>query len=268
TRVVHEVRRLGGARRRVVLRVRLRVRPHDGAGRLVLRDGRQPRQLAGQPVLGLREARQDQGQGLPHLLVLGRRSTLAALVATRELYTVERWVGRLPSHCCSGVHEVGFTEGGLREMRPGSADPKTHFLVADNPSSSSSRSSSSSPSSSSVLAESAPEREITVECNPESVTREKLAGYRGAGVNRLSLGVQSLDDAILPRLGRLHDARGARAAFDAAREAGCANLSVDVMYGLPGLDLDGWTRAVAAVLDCRPDPLSAYALTLDAGRLA
>ena len=88
--------------------------------------------------------------------------------------------------------------------------------------------------------------EITVECNPESVTRAKLEGYRAAGVNRLSLGVQSLDDAILPQLGRLHDARGARAAFDAARDAGCANLSVDLMYGLPGLDLDGWTRAVTA----------------------
>jgi len=113
----------------------------------------------------------------------------------------------------------------------------------------------------------APGAEITVECNPESVTREKLEGYRAAGVNRLSLGVQSLDDTILPRLGRLHDARGARAAFEAAREAGCANLSVDLMYGLPGLDPDGWTRAIGAVLDWRPDHLSAYGLTLDAGSL-
>src|SRR6266705_2734077 len=109
--------------------------------------------------------------------------------------------------------------------------------------------------------------EITVECNPESVTRAKLEGYRGSGVNRLSLGVQSLDDAILPRLGRLHDARGARAAFEAARDAGCANLSIDLMYGLPGLDLDGWTRAVDRVLGWRPDHLSAYGLTLDAGSL-
>ena len=109
--------------------------------------------------------------------------------------------------------------------------------------------------------------EITVECNPESVTRAKLEGYRAAGVNRLSLGVQSLDDAILPQLGRLHDARGARAAFDAARDAGCANLSVDLMFGLPGLDLDGWTRAVDRVLGWQPDHLSAYGLTLDAGSL-
>jgi oxygen-independent coproporphyrinogen III oxidase len=99
------------------------------------------------------------------------------------------------------------------------------------------------------------------------VTRPKLEGYRAAGVNRLSLGVQSLDDSILPRLGRLHDARGARAAFEAARDAGCANVSVDLMYALPGLDLDGWTRAVTAVLDWQPDHLSAYGLTLDAGSL-
>jgi oxygen-independent coproporphyrinogen-3 oxidase len=109
--------------------------------------------------------------------------------------------------------------------------------------------------------------EITVECNPESVTRGKLAGYRAAGVNRVSLGVQSLDDAILPRLGRLHDARGARAGFEAAREAGCDNVSVDLMYGLPGLDVDGWSGAVERVLDWRPDHLSAYGLTLDAGSL-
>jgi oxygen-independent coproporphyrinogen-3 oxidase len=113
----------------------------------------------------------------------------------------------------------------------------------------------------------AADAEITVECNPESVTRDKLAGYRAAGVNRLSLGVQSLDDSILPQLGRLHDARGARAAFEAAREAGCGNVSVDLMYGLPGLDADGWSRAVEAVLDWAPDHLSAYGLTLDAGSL-
>ena len=112
-----------------------------------------------------------------------------------------------------------------------------------------------------------PDAEITVECNPESVTCDKLAGYRAAGVNRVSLGVQSLDDAILPQLGRLHDARGARAAFEAAREAGCDNVSVDLMYGLPGLDVDGWSGAVERVLDWRPDHLSAYGLTLDAGSL-
>ena len=109
--------------------------------------------------------------------------------------------------------------------------------------------------------------EITVECNPESVTRDKLAAYRAAGINRLSLGVQSLDDGILARIGRLHDGQGARAAFDSARAAGCDNVSVDLMYGLPGLDVAAWTRAIETVLEWQPEHLSAYGLTLDAGSL-
>ena len=112
-----------------------------------------------------------------------------------------------------------------------------------------------------------PGAEVTVECNPESVDRAKLEGYRAAGVNRISLGVQALDDAILSQLGRLHDAGKARAAFEAAREAGHDNVSVDVMYGLPGLDVAGWSRAVQAILDWHPDHLSPYGLTLDAGSL-
>ncbi|MGH7325740.1 MAG: radical SAM family heme chaperone HemW [Candidatus Rokuibacteriota bacterium] len=111
----------------------------------------------------------------------------------------------------------------------------------------------------------AADAEVTVECNPESVSREQLAAYRAAGVTRVSLGVQSLDDGLLPRLGRLHSAGQARTAFDAARAAGYANVSVDVMYGLPGLDVAGWTRAVQTVLDWQPEHLSAYGLTLDAG---
>jgi len=107
--------------------------------------------------------------------------------------------------------------------------------------------------------------EISVECNPESVTREKLAGYRAAGVDRISLGVQSLDDAILPAIGRLHTAAEARAAFEAARAAGFANVSVDLMYGLPGLSAEGWSATVDGVLAWHPEHLSAYGLTLDPG---
>jgi len=113
----------------------------------------------------------------------------------------------------------------------------------------------------------AADAEITVECNPESVTRDKLAAYRAAGVNRVSLGVQSLDDGILRTLGRLHDARGARGAFEAAREAGCDNVSVDVMYGLPDLGQAAWARTIEGVLGWGPEHLSAYGLTLDAGSL-
>jgi oxygen-independent coproporphyrinogen-3 oxidase len=107
--------------------------------------------------------------------------------------------------------------------------------------------------------------EITAECNPESAGAARLAGYRQAGVNRISLGVQSLDDAILTSLDRLHSAAGARAAFDAARAAGFDNVSVDLMYGLPGLDLTTWESSVRGVLAWGPEHLSAYALTLDEG---
>jgi oxygen-independent coproporphyrinogen III oxidase len=112
-----------------------------------------------------------------------------------------------------------------------------------------------------------PDIEVTVECNPESVSRDKLATYRAAGVTRISLGVQSLDDAVLPRLGRLHDARGARRAFETTREAGYDNVSVDLMYGLPDLDVAVWTQSVEGVLAWEPEHLSAYGLTLDAGSL-
>lgn len=107
--------------------------------------------------------------------------------------------------------------------------------------------------------------EVTVECNPESATRAKLERYRGAGVTRVSLGVQSLDDTLLARLGRLHDARRAREAFAAAREAGFDDVSVDLMYGLPDQDVNGWRRTVEGVLAWEPDHVSAYGLTLDGG---
>ena len=109
--------------------------------------------------------------------------------------------------------------------------------------------------------------EITVECNPESASRERLRDYRAAGVTRISLGVQSLDDRILPSLDRLHTAADARRAFDAARDAGFPDVSLDLIYGLPGLDLAGWERTVGEAIGWAPDHLSAYALTLDEGSL-
>ncbi len=112
-----------------------------------------------------------------------------------------------------------------------------------------------------------PEAEITVECNPESVTRERLAGYRRAGVNRISLGVQSLDDQILASLNRLHSASQARRAFDAAREAGFDNVSADLIYGLPDLAEATWQATARQLIEWGPEHLSAYALTLDEGSL-
>lgn len=111
----------------------------------------------------------------------------------------------------------------------------------------------------------APGAEVTLECNPESLTRARADGYRLAGVTRLSLGVQTLDAELLLRLGRLHSPKEARLAFEAARLAGIDNLSVDLMYALPGQDGAGWERTVREVLAWAPEHLSAYALTLEEG---
>ena len=112
-----------------------------------------------------------------------------------------------------------------------------------------------------------PGAEITVECNPESVSLARFAGYRAAGVTRISLGVQSLDDRVLPALDRLHSAADARRAFDAARGAGFPHVSLDLIYGLPNEDEAGWERTVREALAWEPDHLSAYALSLDEGSL-
>ena len=86
--------------------------------------------------------------------------------------------------------------------------------------------------------------EITLEANPGSAEADRFAGYRGAGVNRLSIGVQSFDDAALQRIGRIHDARAAHRALDMAQAAGIERINVDLMYGLPG---QSWQTAVADV---------------------
>ena len=113
----------------------------------------------------------------------------------------------------------------------------------------------------------APDAEVTAECNPDGLTRQRLAGYRAAGITRISLGVQSLDDRLLPAIDRLHSAAEARAAFAAARDAGFANVSADLMYGLPHLDDAAWEATLSDVIAWAPDHLSAYALTLDGGSL-
>ena len=109
--------------------------------------------------------------------------------------------------------------------------------------------------------------EVTLEANPEGLDAARLAAFRAAGVTRLSLGVQSLDDDLLRRLGRTHSADDARRAFGAARTAGFANVSVDLLYGCPGQDLETWTRTLDEVLAWGPEHLSAYALTLEPGTL-
>jgi oxygen-independent coproporphyrinogen-3 oxidase len=107
-----------------------------------------------------------------------------------------------------------------------------------------------------------PEAEITIEANPETVTAARLDGYRAAGVNRLSYGVQSFNDDELRRLGRLHDAARAREAFELARRAGYDNVSLDLMMWLPQQRLEDWLASVEALVALGPDHASLYLLEL------
>jgi oxygen-independent coproporphyrinogen III oxidase len=105
--------------------------------------------------------------------------------------------------------------------------------------------------------------EITLEANPGECTAERLRGFRAAGVNRLSIGVQSLDDATLTALSRRHSADEARAAVSAAREAGFDNLNLDFMLGLAGMTVDSWQTTVEGAIALDPEHLSCYILTVD-----
>ncbi len=105
--------------------------------------------------------------------------------------------------------------------------------------------------------------EITLEANPGASEHDRFEIYRSAGVNRLSLGVQSFDDAQLKRLGRVHDAGQALTAFQAARAAGFKRINVDLMYALPGQSLDQAYGDLQQAITLAPDHLSYYHLTLE-----
>jgi putative oxygen-independent coproporphyrinogen III oxidase len=105
--------------------------------------------------------------------------------------------------------------------------------------------------------------EVTIEVNPGPEERGDLAGFRAAGVNRLSVGAQVFDDGLLRRLGRRHTSADSRATVSQARSAGFDNVSLDLLYDVPGQTVDSWRATLEAALRLRIDHLSAYSLTLD-----
>lgn len=107
--------------------------------------------------------------------------------------------------------------------------------------------------------------EITLEANPGAVDAERFAAFRAAGVNRLSIGVQSFRDAQLAALGRVHDGRAAVAAVESARHAGFENVNVDLMYNLPGDSAGGAAADLARAIALEPTHISWYQLTLEPG---
>ncbi|MHC4957149.1 MAG: radical SAM family heme chaperone HemW [Planctomycetota bacterium] len=110
-----------------------------------------------------------------------------------------------------------------------------------------------------------PEREVTVEANPGSLTAEKLDVLRAHGVNRISIGAQSLFDQHLARIGRVHKAADVEAAYRLARDASFENVSLDFIYAIPGLTLREWASTLDTVISWAPEHLSCYALIFEPG---
>jgi oxygen-independent coproporphyrinogen-3 oxidase len=109
----------------------------------------------------------------------------------------------------------------------------------------------------------APGTEVTLECNPGTAEFDRFEGYRAAGVNRLSFGVQSFDDGCLRALGRIHDSGEAERAVKLAQDAGFDNLNLDLMYALPGQTLAMALHDVERAIALQPAHLSHYHLTLE-----
>ncbi len=107
--------------------------------------------------------------------------------------------------------------------------------------------------------------EITVEGNPDSLSYEKLLAYMAAGISRISMGFQSLDNGMLKLMGRVHDRETALLAFDNARRAGFDNINVDLIFGLPGDDRRAFRETLETLVRLGPEHISAYSLIVEEG---
>lgn len=107
--------------------------------------------------------------------------------------------------------------------------------------------------------------EITIEVNPDDVTERKLEEWREAGINRLSVGIQSFSDRQLSRLGRAHSSAQALNSLKAIRNAGFESWTMDLMYGLPDMDMRGWKRNIDTAFEFDPPHISAYCLNVEEG---
>lgn len=113
----------------------------------------------------------------------------------------------------------------------------------------------------------AADAEITIEANPGTLIDSRLEALLAAGVNRLSIGVQSLNDDLLRTLGRIHNARQAADCYERARRLGFNNISLDLMFGLPGQDPADWRQTLTEIVSWGPDHLSCYGLIIEQGTL-
>ena len=110
-----------------------------------------------------------------------------------------------------------------------------------------------------------PDAEITIEANPGDLDAAACAGILAQGVNRLSIGVQSLDNDLLNLLGRRHQASEAVEAFESSRQAGFDNVNLDLTYGLPNQSIDRWRHTLDSLIGLAPEHISLYALSIEEG---
>ena len=107
--------------------------------------------------------------------------------------------------------------------------------------------------------------EITIEANPGTVTKEKLAAWKQAGINRISFGLQSVKNEELKMLGRIHTYEEFRESYDLARQAGFENLNVDLISAIPGQSVQSWEETLRTVAELGPEHISAYSLIIEEG---
>jgi oxygen-independent coproporphyrinogen-3 oxidase len=105
--------------------------------------------------------------------------------------------------------------------------------------------------------------EITLEANPDDLSKGSLLNYKAAGINRLSIGIQSFDDRVLRFLNRAHNCSKATESVELAREVGFSNISIDLIYSIPGQSLEDWLRNIRYALSLSPEHISAYSLTIE-----
>ncbi len=107
--------------------------------------------------------------------------------------------------------------------------------------------------------------EITMEVNPGTVTKEKMEAWKASGINRLSIGLQSVNDDELKMLGRIHTYREFLETYSLARDAGFENINIDLISAIPGQTLKSWERTLCTVAELAPEHLSAYSLIIEEG---
>jgi len=110
-----------------------------------------------------------------------------------------------------------------------------------------------------------PEAEITIECNPGTVSLKKLLAYKAAGINRISFGLQSADNIELKSIGRIHTYEQFQDSYEMARRAGFDNINIDLIAALPNQTIASWENTVRKVIDLQPEHISAYSLILEEG---